>query len=167
VVVSMRSTDRSARRWAGAGSFPLPGFGGDFGRWPDQRLLYMSAHPAEILARHGLKDPDVPFLAKPSTRVELLAKVNAALGRLAAGEGVSNGRVVERRTQPRLRGRLAQAVRGESGRRTGRCAQKREHFTGGSQTYRRPFEVFRIADDHFGRGPAQREPSRRAAGLDR
>ena len=23
--------------------------------WPDQRLLYMSAHPAEILARHGLE----------------------------------------------------------------------------------------------------------------
>jgi two-component system cell cycle sensor histidine kinase/response regulator CckA len=43
--------------------------------WPDQRLLYMSAHPAEILARHGLEDLNVPFLAKPYTRVELLAMV--------------------------------------------------------------------------------------------
>ena len=47
--------------------------------WPDQRLLYMSGHPAEILARHGLKDLNVPFLAKPYTRTELLTKVRSAL----------------------------------------------------------------------------------------
>jgi two-component system cell cycle sensor histidine kinase/response regulator CckA len=47
--------------------------------WPRQRLLYMSAHPAEVLAEHGLKDLDVPFLAKPYTRAELLATVEAAL----------------------------------------------------------------------------------------
>ena len=47
--------------------------------WPDQRLLYMSAHPAEVLARHGLEDLNVPFLAKPFTRVELLTKVRSAL----------------------------------------------------------------------------------------
>src|SRR5438067_1713025 len=39
-------------------------------RWPGQRLLYMSAHPAEVLVQHGLKDLDVPFLAKPYTRLE-------------------------------------------------------------------------------------------------
>jgi len=49
------------------------------GEWPGQRLLYMSAHPAEVLARHGLKDLDVPFLAKPFTRDELVAKVTAVL----------------------------------------------------------------------------------------
>jgi two-component system cell cycle sensor histidine kinase/response regulator CckA len=61
--------------------------------WPDQRLLYMSAHPAEILARHGLKDLNVPFLAKPYTRAELLAKVKSALRR----PGESDSLVVERR----------------------------------------------------------------------
>jgi DNA-binding response OmpR family regulator len=50
-------------------------------RWPDQRILYMSAHPAEVLVRHGLSSLDVPFLAKPYTRDEALAKVRAALER--------------------------------------------------------------------------------------
>ena len=67
--------------------------------WPDQRLLYMSGHPAEILARHGLKDLDVLFLAKPYTRVELLTKVKAAMR--CEGDGL----VVERRNNPRLRGK--------------------------------------------------------------
>jgi DNA-binding response OmpR family regulator len=49
--------------------------------WPDQRILYMSAHPAEVLARHGLTTLDVPFLAKPYTRDEVLAKVRATLER--------------------------------------------------------------------------------------
>jgi two-component system cell cycle sensor histidine kinase/response regulator CckA len=49
--------------------------------WPDQRLLYMSAYPAQVLAQHGLQDLDVPFLAKPYTRAELLAKVEAAVRR--------------------------------------------------------------------------------------
>ena len=61
--------------------------------WPDQRLLYMSAHPAEVLARHGLQDLNVPFLAKPYTRTELLAKVKSALRRT----GESDSLVVERR----------------------------------------------------------------------
>ena len=47
--------------------------------WPDQRILFMSAHPAEVLARHGLKDLRVVFLAKPYTRAELCAKVREAL----------------------------------------------------------------------------------------
>jgi two-component system, cell cycle sensor histidine kinase and response regulator CckA len=68
--------------------------------WPDQRLLYMSAHPAEILARHGLKDLDVPFLAKPYTRVELLTKVESALRH----PGESDSLMVERRKSRRLKG---------------------------------------------------------------
>ena len=41
----------------------------------------MSAHPAEILARHGLTTLNVPFLAKPYTRGEVLAKVKEAMAR--------------------------------------------------------------------------------------
>jgi DNA-binding response OmpR family regulator len=48
---------------------------------PDQRILYMSAHPAQVLAQHGLTSLDVPFLAKPYTRGEVLAKVALALER--------------------------------------------------------------------------------------
>jgi two-component system, cell cycle sensor histidine kinase and response regulator CckA len=48
-------------------------------RWPEQKILYMSAHPAEVLAQHGLTDFSAPFLAKPFTRDELLVKVSEAL----------------------------------------------------------------------------------------
>ena len=50
-------------------------------QWPEQRVLYMSAHPAEVLAQYGLAELDVPFLAKPFTRDELLNKVAEALER--------------------------------------------------------------------------------------
>jgi len=50
-------------------------------RWPQQRVLYMSAHPAEVLSRYGLAELEVPFLAKPFTRDELLNKVREALER--------------------------------------------------------------------------------------
>jgi two-component system cell cycle sensor histidine kinase/response regulator CckA len=50
-------------------------------QWPDKRILFMSGHPAEVLARHGLPDLNVPFLAKPFTRDEALAKVREALER--------------------------------------------------------------------------------------
>lgn len=46
---------------------------------PDQRILFMSAHPAEVLAQYGLTELNLPFLAKPFTRDELLAKVSEAL----------------------------------------------------------------------------------------
>jgi DNA-binding response OmpR family regulator len=52
--------------------------------WPGMRILYMSAHPAEVLVRHGLESLDVPFLAKPYTRDEALAKVRLALERRQA-----------------------------------------------------------------------------------
>lgn len=48
-------------------------------RWPEQRVLYMSAHPAEVLSRYGLAELEVPFLAKPFTRDELLNKVRESL----------------------------------------------------------------------------------------
>ena len=48
-------------------------------RWPVQRTLYMSAHPAEVLIQYGLTKLDAPFLAKPFTRDELLTKVSKAL----------------------------------------------------------------------------------------
>lgn len=53
-------------------------------RWPGQRILFMSAHPAEVLARYGLTELAVPFLAKPFTRDELLTKVSDALTRPAS-----------------------------------------------------------------------------------
>ena len=48
-------------------------------RWPTQRTLYMSAHPAEVLVEYGLTQLDAPFLAKPFTRDELLTKVSESL----------------------------------------------------------------------------------------
>jgi DNA-binding response OmpR family regulator len=53
-------------------------------RWPEQRVLYMSAYPAEVLARYHAGDLGTPFLAKPFTREELLAKVDDALRRTPA-----------------------------------------------------------------------------------
>ena len=53
-------------------------------RWPALRLLYMSAHPAEILVQHGLSDPQVHFLAKPFTHDELMSKVQEASDRRLA-----------------------------------------------------------------------------------
>ena len=53
-------------------------------QWPDKRILFMSAHAAEVLAEHGLDYLDVPFLAKPFTRDEALAKVREALERQQA-----------------------------------------------------------------------------------
>lgn len=50
-------------------------------QWPSLRLLYMSAHPAQVLAQHGLQDLSVHFLAKPFTHEEMLRKVAEALDR--------------------------------------------------------------------------------------
>ena len=70
--------------------------------WPGQRILYMSAHPAEVLAQHGLTSLDVPFLAKPYTRDEALAKVREALERR---HETATEPLAERRRKPRLRGK--------------------------------------------------------------
>ena len=50
-------------------------------QWPEKGILFMSGHAAEVLAQHGLIYLDVPFLAKPFTRDEALAKVREALER--------------------------------------------------------------------------------------
>jgi CheY-like chemotaxis protein len=47
--------------------------------WEGPAILFMSAYPAEILAREGLKDLRVQFLAKPFTRSELLLAVERAV----------------------------------------------------------------------------------------
>jgi two-component system cell cycle sensor histidine kinase/response regulator CckA len=63
-----------------------------FAEFPDQRILFMSAYPAEVLAQRGLQDLRVLFLAKPYTRAELIAKVHEAFERRrspAAESGVS------------------------------------------------------------------------------
>jgi DNA-binding response OmpR family regulator len=52
-----------------------------FAEFPDQRILFMSAYPAEVLAQRGLQDLRVLFLAKPYTRAELIAKVAEAMRR--------------------------------------------------------------------------------------
>jgi two-component system, cell cycle sensor histidine kinase and response regulator CckA len=48
---------------------------------PGQRIIFMSAHSAEVLAEHGLDDLEVIFLAKPYTLDELLSKVRQAMDR--------------------------------------------------------------------------------------
>jgi DNA-binding response OmpR family regulator len=48
-------------------------------RWSGPSILFMSAYPAEVLARKGLEDLRVQFLAKPFTRDELLRAVLRAL----------------------------------------------------------------------------------------
>jgi DNA-binding response OmpR family regulator len=53
-------------------------------QWPEKGILFMSGHAAEVLAQHGLIYLDVPFLAKPFTRDEALAKVREALDRRQA-----------------------------------------------------------------------------------
>jgi DNA-binding response OmpR family regulator len=57
-------------------------------RWDGPAILFMSAHPAEVLAREGLKDLRVRFLAKPFTRHELLGAVDKALQDQRAEGGV-------------------------------------------------------------------------------
>lgn len=49
--------------------------------WPEQRFLFMSGYAAEVMARYGLENLDVPFLAKPFTRSELLTRVFQVLRR--------------------------------------------------------------------------------------
>jgi CheY-like chemotaxis protein len=46
---------------------------------PAAAVVFMSAFPAEVLVREGLRDPKVLFMAKPFTREELLTAVTRAL----------------------------------------------------------------------------------------
>jgi CheY-like chemotaxis protein len=56
--------------------------------WEYPAILFMSAYPAEVLAREGLKDLRVRFLAKPFTRNELLRAVESAIAAHASGSAV-------------------------------------------------------------------------------
>jgi CheY-like chemotaxis protein len=47
--------------------------------WEGPAILFMSAYPAEVLAREGLKDLRVQVLAKPFTRTELLRAAERTL----------------------------------------------------------------------------------------
>ena len=58
--------------------------------WEGPAILFMSAYPAEVLAREGLKDLRVQFLAKPFTRSELLGAAERAL------EAHTKGRITRR-----------------------------------------------------------------------
>jgi two-component SAPR family response regulator len=71
-------------------------------QWPEKRILFTSGHAAEVLAQHGLADLDVPFLAKPYTRDEILTKVHEALGPRPGTDAESPA---ERRRRPRLKGK--------------------------------------------------------------
>jgi two-component system cell cycle sensor histidine kinase/response regulator CckA len=48
--------------------------------WPETKVLFMSAHPAQVLVQEGLAHPAVHFLAKPFTRDELVQKVHEVIG---------------------------------------------------------------------------------------
>jgi DNA-binding response OmpR family regulator len=82
----------------------MPGVDGvELGRrilqqWPSLRLLYMSAHPAEVLVQHGLTDPQVHFLAKPFTLDELMSKVEVASDRRLAPKPMRQEGVVGHRS---------------------------------------------------------------------
>jgi DNA-binding response OmpR family regulator len=54
-------------------------------------VLFMSAHPAEVLVQEGLDHPRVYFLAKPFTRSELMNKVEAAVTARPVHEDASSG----------------------------------------------------------------------------
>ena len=64
-------------------------------RWPSLRLLYMSAHPAQVLTERGLDDLRVRFLAKPFTHDELLNKVQDALERRRSRRSLEAERVTD------------------------------------------------------------------------
>ncbi|HUF35408.1 MAG TPA: response regulator [Gemmatimonadales bacterium] len=49
--------------------------------FPQQRILFMSAYPTEVLWTEGLRDGTEEFMPKPFTAAQLIRKVEAALSR--------------------------------------------------------------------------------------
>jgi two-component system response regulator MprA len=49
--------------------------------FPNQRILYMSAYPREVVREEGLRDGTEEFMPKPFTAEQLIRKVEAALTR--------------------------------------------------------------------------------------
>ena len=48
--------------------------------YPDLKFVFMSGYTANVIAHHGVLDPDVHFIQKPFSMTELAAKVRNALG---------------------------------------------------------------------------------------
>jgi DNA-binding NtrC family response regulator len=69
--------------------------------WPEKPVLFTSGFAAEVLAQHGLAYLEVPFLAKPYTRDEALAKIKEVLG---VGRGPDAQAEADRRKKPRQQG---------------------------------------------------------------
>lgn len=59
--------------------------------FPNQRVLYMSAYPRDVLAREGLEEGTETFLAKPFTPEQLLQRVEEALARPGTSEAPAIG----------------------------------------------------------------------------
>jgi CheY-like chemotaxis protein len=47
---------------------------------PEMKVLYMSGYPNDLIAQHGLLDPDTILVEKPFTFHSLLTKIQQALG---------------------------------------------------------------------------------------
>lgn len=60
-------------------------------QWPNQRILYVSAHPDEVLTRQGRTALNARFLLKPYTREEALTMVKKVLGKLPTRKRVLVG----------------------------------------------------------------------------
>ena len=48
--------------------------------YPDLKFVFMSGYTANVIAHHGILDPDIHFIQKPFSMTELAAKVRNALG---------------------------------------------------------------------------------------
>jgi FixJ family two-component response regulator len=46
---------------------------------PSIKSLYMSGYPADVIAHHGVLDPDVFFIEKPFSLTDLAEKVREVL----------------------------------------------------------------------------------------
>jgi PAS domain S-box-containing protein len=55
---------------------------------PDMKVLYISGYSGDVLARRGVSEPDVPYLAKPFTPLTLSTRVHEVLGH---GQTARNG----------------------------------------------------------------------------
>lgn len=48
-------------------------------KWPGTKVLFMSGYTDDAISKHGILDPDVAFIQKPFSTVELTRKVRAVL----------------------------------------------------------------------------------------
>jgi DNA-binding response OmpR family regulator len=48
-------------------------------RCPQMKVLFISGYPSEVIARHGVLDPGIEFLAKPFRSGDLLQRVREVL----------------------------------------------------------------------------------------